>query len=109
MPPDPLHRCVSHVSVRSTQRFAFLLKSPCVYTRPWHYKISGYAPRLDLRKPDTISHFKSSFLRTCQFHALPLTPGLLHTPGEDLTLLLVPTPGVIDTCPIIFIAVISKQ
>ena len=30
----------------------------------------------------------------------PPTPGRPHTPGGDLTLLLVPTPGAIDSCPI---------
>ena len=28
------------------------------------------------------------------------TPGRLHIPGGDSTLLLVPIPGVIDSCPI---------
>ena len=28
------------------------------------------------------------------------TPGRPHAPGGDLTLLLVPTPGAIDRCPI---------
>ena len=31
---------------------------------------------------------------------LPTPQGCPHTPGGDLTLLLVPTPGAIDSCPI---------